>query len=201
MNAYEFLSSKCGGERLANLTARSLKVYGVEMLGMSVVKSNDQFWIQFLKSINDEFINIELYAYMLNLMEDYNLDEFYLDVYYSDIQEEINELISPSNIWISHYLNVEEPDADLYDKFYRANLSSRVEPRNSQSEIGLICGYNVFKQGMIELNRLIEKKTINIGRHMQYDRCIRELAFHPTFMTYRIDQFDDIEDFFESMGC
>ncbi|GMF43318.1 unnamed protein product [Phytophthora lilii] len=201
MNAYEFLLSKYSGERLANLTVRSLKVYGVEMLGMSVVKSNDQFWIQFLKRINDEYLFSGLYGLMFNFMEDSNFYEFYLDVYYSDIQEEINELIFPSNIWISRYLNVEEPDADLYDKFYRANLSSRVEPRNSQSEIGLICEYNGFKQGMIDLNRLIEKKTKNIGRHMQYDRCIRQLAFHPTFMNERMQQFDDIEDFFESMGC
>jgi hypothetical protein len=50
-----------------------------------------------------------------------------------------------------------------------------------------------WAKGLYDLNAICKQRT-------HYKLCMRELAFHPRFVSERIQQFDDIEDFFESMG-
>jgi len=56
---------------------------------------------------------------------------------------------------------------------------------------------------LLSLRKKIEpilKKAEDVKFIILFDRCIQELAYHPSFMNQRIKDFDDIEDFFESMG-
>ncbi|GMF36405.1 unnamed protein product [Phytophthora lilii] len=50
------------------------------------------------------------------------------------------------------------------------------------------------------LSRMTELKAKRINYRLQYNRCVKQLSFHPRFMNERMQQFDNIEDFFESMG-
>ncbi|GMF22091.1 unnamed protein product [Phytophthora lilii] len=152
---------------------------------------DNDFWVQFVEYVKDDDFFIQLDGESILALDDIFYEKFNA---FAKVQMQLD----PNMIWIQ----------GNFDKFSQFHDAINGIPRFGRDLHHLdICESDWyfddeerFENGLIELSHIVEEKSKLTPHTIQYDRCIEELAFHPRFMNKRITQFEDIEDFFESMG-
>jgi hypothetical protein len=222
MNAFQILSNySFGYYNFVDLVDGAIEYLNRYVFQeMSMDEPGQDFWIEFLTYLQNEYV-IEMLVDAVSLDRNEFMQSLDPDTYYGDTQAEINYFIDG----ISHEERAEEfrrmyvPTVQerVFDAWrlayvarYGVDEIDNVREDEDEDELFEIAFYEVIytyeeKEHFAQDNLDSIKNKVNQFAHKKIFRSqiSEELiaeAMHPRRMMKQMNTFNDIEDFFESMG-